>query len=229
MAERAASVVGAPGAIGLLALTEAAIPVGVPGDVLMLVVGERAAAGAASPWAAVVGLQAALVVGAVALFLALRGPAHGMLVRLGPRVGMTEARLGRVRGLVEQRGAGGLAVGRATPGLRTLTVVAASTAGLSPARALPALVVGSTVFVQAHFVLGYLFGPAVLEVFERTLPVALGRGGLLLIVAAVVWLRRRGRGGGVQAFEEAGCPVCMVVGAAGDRLLAARPASPPPR
>jgi membrane protein DedA with SNARE-associated domain len=109
-----------------------------------------------------------------------------------------------------------------------LTVVAASTAGLSPTRALPALLLGSTVFVQAHFVLGYLFGPAVLEVFEQALPVALALAGLVLIVAAVVWLRRRGAEGGAQAFEEAGCPVCMVVGAVGDRLLAVRPASPPP-
>lgn len=228
VAEGAASVVGAPVAIGLLVLTEAAVPVGVPGDVLMLLVGERAAAGALSPWVAVVGLEAALVVGTVALFFALRGPARGILVRLGPRVGLTEERLGRARGLVERRGGRGLAVGRATPGLRTLTIVAASTAGLSPARALPALLLGSTVFVQAHFVLGYVFGPAVLEVFERAFPVALALAGLLLIVAVFVWLRRRGRGGGAQAFEEAGCPVCMVVGAVGDQLLAPRPASPAP-
>ena len=111
MAETAASVVGAPVAIGLLALTEAAIPVGVPGDVLMLVVGERAAAGAVSPWVAVLGLQAALVVGAVALFLALRGPARAVLVRLGPRVGLTDERVNCAQDLVERRGGRGLAMG----------------------------------------------------------------------------------------------------------------------
>ena len=52
-----------------------------------------------------------------------------------------------------------LAIGRLTPGLRTLTVVAAASA--VPARiALPLLVLGSTAFLEAHLLLGYGLGAA---------------------------------------------------------------------
>src|SRR5215211_2406369 len=53
-----------------------------------------------------------------------------------------------------------LVVGRTTPGLRTVTVVAAAGCGIRVGRALSALVLGSSLFLQAHLLLGYALGPA---------------------------------------------------------------------
>jgi membrane protein DedA with SNARE-associated domain len=88
--------------------------------------------------------------GTTALFLACRGPAHRIIARFGPRLGLTQARIGRAAAFAETRGLPGLAVGRGTPGLRTLAVIAAGVSGLSARRALPALIVGSSVFLQFH-------------------------------------------------------------------------------
>ena len=66
-----------------------------------------------------------------------RGPAHRIIARFGPRLGLTEARL-RQRGRPSPRPAAapGWRSGAPLPGLRTLTVVAAGASGLSrPARA----------------------------------------------------------------------------------------------
>ena len=81
------------------------------------------------------------------------------LLGLGPRVGLTGPRLARAAGLLERRGWPALASGRTTPGLRTVTVVAAASSGARVGRALPALVLGSSLFLQAHLLLGYALGP----------------------------------------------------------------------
>ena len=137
---------GAPTALGLLVPMEAGVPIPVPADVVMLLVGERVQAGAFPLWLAVLAFEAVAVVGTVALFVLSRGPGHALVARVGPRVGLTEDRRGRVTALLERRGRPALAVGRGTPGLRTVTVVAAGGSGIAARRALPALVIGSSVF-----------------------------------------------------------------------------------
>ena len=149
---------GAPAALALLLPMEAGVPIPLPADFVMLLVGERAAAGAIPIWLAVVAFEAVAILGTAALFLVCRGPGHALVHRLGPRVGLTEERLGRVTALVERRGRPALAIGRGTPGLRTVTVVAAGGSGLGLGRALPALALGASVFLQLHLLLGYILG-----------------------------------------------------------------------
>ncbi len=112
------------------------------------------------------GFDVIAIVGTTALFLACRGPAHRTIARFGPRLGLTQARVGRAAAFAETRGLPGLALGRGTPGLRTLTVIAADVSGLSARRALPALIVGS-VFFQLHLVLGLLLGPLAVRAFNQ--------------------------------------------------------------
>ena len=158
---------GAAGASGLAALAlllpmEALrVPIPLPADLVMFTVGERVAAGRFPLWLAVTGFEVIAVVGTTALFLACRGPgAPGHLpVRPAPgphrgaggppsrlRSPGPAARPGSPSG-VRRRGCGSLAV------------VAAGVAGLSARRALPALIAGSSVFLQLHLVLGLLLGP----------------------------------------------------------------------
>jgi membrane-associated protein len=213
--------VGAPAAVGLVALSEAAVPVPFPGDALMLFIGERAAAGAIPVWLAVIGLEAATTIGVLALFYAARGPAAALLNRVGPRLGLTSERMGRATSVVERRGGSALAVGRAAPGFRTLSVVVAATSNVTARKALPALVLGGSLFVQLHLVLGYLFGPLAADLVHDALPVALALGVIALAIAFVVLRWRRGRDAAASGWAEAACPACLALGHLADRRLAA--------
>jgi len=222
-----------PGLFGPLLAMEAAVPVPVPGDVVMLLVGERVSAGALPLWLAVAALELVAVAGTATLFLLARGPARTLLARLGPRVGLTEARRARASALLERRGMPALATGRCTPGLRTVTVVAAASSALRPGRAVPALVLvlGSSVFLQAHLLLGVALGPVARELLGGVRLPALLALAAVLVVAAAWLLRRRGsttrRGPGNpegvprwtgSMLAEGCCPVCLAAGA----LAAAR-------
>jgi membrane protein DedA with SNARE-associated domain len=169
--------------LGLLLMLEAVIPVPLPADLVMFTVGERVAAGAFALWLAVAGFEVISVIGTTVLFLACRGPAHQVIARLGPRVGLSQARVRRTAAFVETRGRLTLAAGRGTPGLRTLTVVAAGASGLSWRRALPALILGSSTFLQLHLVLGLLLGPLPDRAFNQAKGPALARLAVLAIAS----------------------------------------------
>ncbi len=210
---------GVAGVLGLLVLTECGLPLPVPADLLMLLVGQQAAAGTLPLWLAAVAFVVVAVVGTTAGFLLARGPGRAALARLGPRVGLGPERVARATDLVVRRGRPMLTLGRMTPGLRTLTVVAAASA-VPPAVALPLLVLGSTVFLEVHLVLGYALGAAAGRVLATVGPVVLAVVVLLALAAlARALLRRRRAGDGpgvlgdVRAWSEAACPACLIVAA----------------
>jgi membrane protein DedA with SNARE-associated domain len=208
---------GLPAALALLIPMEAGIPIPLPADLVMLLVGERAAAGAVPLWLAVVAFEVVAVVGTAALFLVCRGPGHALVRRVGPRLGLSPARLSRATALVARRGRPALAIGRGTPGLRTITVVAAGGSGLTLRHALPALALGSSVFLQLHLFLGFFFGPLARDALERTRGPAVLVLVVLVLGAVVFWLVRRGRRAGSEALAEAACPACLALGLLSER------------
>src|SRR6478735_5212794 len=197
-----AGVAGLSGTLALVLLLpmEAGVPIPVPADLVMFAVGERVAAGKFPLWLAVTGFEVIAILGTTVLFLACRGPAQRIITGFGPRLGLTETRLRRAADFAETRGRPGLALGRGTPGLRTLTVIAAGVSGLNGRRALPALIVGSSVFLQLHLVLGLLLGPLADQAFDRA-------KGPALVAAAAAWM-------------EASCPACIGVSLLADRVPA---------
>jgi membrane protein DedA with SNARE-associated domain len=230
------SVAGLSGSLALVLLLpmEAGVPIPLPADLVMFTVGERVAAGKFPLWLAVAGFEVVAVLGTTALFLACRGPAQRIIARFGPRLGLTEARLRRAAAFAETRGRPGLALGRGTPGLRTLTVIAAAVSGLNARRALPALIVGSSVFLQLHLVLGLLFGPLADKAFNQAKGPTLIAGAVLVAGGLVFWrVRRRRRTAAPAAWTEALCPACVGVSVLAERvpslagLARLDPASPP--
>ena len=215
---------------GVLVLSEAGIPVPAPADLLLLLVGERAAAGRFPLWAALLAIEVVAVAGTTALFYLCRGPGARLLHRFGPRIGLTDARIARATSVLDRRGTPALTVGRAAPGLRTVTVVAAGTGRTAPRRALPALIAGASLFLQGHVLLGYALGESARDVLDRAKgPFIVAVVGLL-VVGAVVWFARRGRRGGaaVQAWSEACCPACLAIGALTGERRGARAAGAVP-
>lgn len=196
-------------ALGLLIPMEAGVPIPLPADLVMFGVGERVAVGAFPLWLAVASFEVISVIGTTAAFLTCRGPAHQVIARFGPRLGLSEARVRRAAAFVEARGRPALAVGRGTPGLRTLTVVAAGVSGVSWKRALPPLILGSSVFLQLHLVLGLLLGPLAYQAFHQATGPALVALGVLVIGALAFWYARRGKRAGSEAWAEAACPACI--------------------
>ena len=63
---------GVPGLLGLLLAMEAGVPVPVPSDLVMLLLGERVSAGALPLWLAAAALEVVALAGTAALFLAAR-------------------------------------------------------------------------------------------------------------------------------------------------------------
>jgi membrane protein DedA with SNARE-associated domain len=190
---------------------EAGVPVPIPADLVMLAVGARVAAGGIPLPVAVVAFEAVAIVGTTALFLAARGPGYAVVRRFGPRLGLTAARLGRATSLIERRGRLALAVGRATPGLRTLTVIAAGGSGLSARQALPALIAGSSIFLQLHLFLGYFLGSAAMHVLHAATGPALAALAVILVGGIVFWSARRGRRLAAGGLAEAACPACLAL------------------
>jgi membrane protein DedA with SNARE-associated domain len=203
--------IGAAAGLALLVPMEAGVPIPIPADLVMLAVGARVGAGDMPLAVAVLAFEAVAVVGTTALFLAARGPGYAVVRRFGPRLGLTPARLDRAVGLIERRGWLALAVGRSAPGLRTLTVIAAGSSGLSPRRALPALIAGSSVFLQLHLFLGYFLGPAAVHVLHAATVPALAALAVLLAGGIVFWLARRGRRLAAVGLAEALCPACLAL------------------
>jgi membrane protein DedA with SNARE-associated domain len=208
--------IGAIAGIVLLLPMEAGVPVPVPADLVMLAVGARVGAGDIPLWAGVLAFEAVAVIGTTALFAAARGPGNAVVRRLGPRIGLTAARQARAVALIERRGWPALALLRATPGLRTLTVVAAGGSGLAPRRALPALIAGSSVFLQLHLFLGYFLGAAARQVLRTATGPALAAAAVLVLGAIAFWLVRRGRRAGAGGLAEAACPACLTLAVLAD-------------
>jgi membrane protein DedA with SNARE-associated domain len=207
---------GVPAIVGVVLVADAGAPIPFPTDLLLIVLGERAASGAIPLWLAVLAVELIAVVSTLVLFHLCRGPGYRLVARFGRFIGLTAERMARVRAVIERRGQVGLATGRATPGLRTLTVVAAGGAGLRAWRAVPALAIGSTIFLQHHLVLGYLVGPGARELLARAAAPVLVAVGIVVVLAVGAWLIARWRHRRDEApalWHEGLCPGCLLVAA----------------
>jgi len=227
------------GLIGLLLVKEAGLPIPIPGDLLVLGAGVAAAgasAGAGVPAAVVLGgILAAGFVGGTIQFLLVRGALRAPLIALLGRLGLSRERLDGLADWLRRRGVRGVTVARATPGLRVGAISASGLAALPYPVFLAGLVAGNTVFVGAHFALGYVVGPPAVAVIVSAggLAVAAIAFTVLAVLGAAGWrvLRRRRLAaatstssdaaagsspiqfetGGLGSWAEAACPACLAV------------------
>ena len=236
------------GLIGLLLVKEAGVPIPVPGDLLVLGAGIAAAGASVAatgepaipPPMLLVAILAAGVVGGSLQFTLVRGTLRDPLLRMLTRFGVPRERLDTLADWLHRRGAVGVAVARCTPGVRVAATAASGLAALPFAAFLPGLIAGNTIFVGGHFALGYVAGPAALDLVAASggLALAIGAFLVLAIVGAVGWhvLRRHraaasapvtastsaasaateqeplpGDAPSLATWAEAACPACLAV------------------
>ncbi len=214
------------GLLGLLFVKEAGLPIPIPGDLLVLGAGVAAAADGAIAPLELIAILAAGFLGGSIQFLLVRGALRARALAILTRLGVSRERLDRLAEWLRRRGVRGVAIARATPGLRIGAISASGIAALPFPTFLAGLVAGNTLFVGGHFALGFVLGAPALELIRSAGGLAtaiVGFVALALIGAAGwAWLRRRRQAGlpSAGAWAEASCPACLaisvVTGAAAD-------------
>ena len=147
----------------LVLLEETGIPLPTPGDLVMLLAGSRAAQGKMHLLWVLLLIQTATVIGASMLFWVSARGGRPLLYRYGRYIGLDRARLDRAEAFIARGPARAVFLGRLTPGLRNVSVLAAGVFGVRYRVFLPAFALASFVYILVIVLLGYFAGPAVLQ------------------------------------------------------------------
>ncbi len=201
--------------IGLIFVKEAGVPIPVPGDLVVLGAGVAASRGQLEPAAALIFLVAASIAGGALQYGLLRSVARPTLVRLLGKLGSAE-RIDRQTERFRRSGARSVAAARVTPGIRIVAVAASALAGVPAVAFIAGLAVGNSVFIAAHFGLGFVLGEPVLAIVGSALGLLAMVGFAVLAVGAVGWLALARRRGASRSPLEVGlswadacCPACL--------------------
>lgn len=196
---------------------EAGLPLPVPGD--LVIIGAGATLAGDLPAAAIVlaVILATGFLGASVQFLlvgsALRRP---LLAALG-RLGVGEARLQGLSDRFRSGGSASVAVARMTPGIRIGVIPAAAIARIPYLVFLAGIVAGNTVFVTAHFGLGFLLGAYAQELMLRSGAIVSVLVLVLVVLAVGGWLILRRRISPVmrtdtyESWADCSCPACVAI------------------
>ncbi|HBE26329.1 MAG TPA: hypothetical protein DDW33_11650, partial [Ktedonobacter sp.] len=146
-------------AIFIILLTKSmGVPIPVPADVIILVAAARAADGKFVLWQAFLVILFAVILGGLIQFMLVRGPGRNLLYRFGRYIGLTTARLDAASVKIKKGGVFALSVAILVPGVRGAAIAASGLADFRLRTFVPGLVIGSTLFLTLHFLLGYLGG-----------------------------------------------------------------------
>jgi membrane protein DedA with SNARE-associated domain len=207
---------GLAAACAVMLVKAIGVPIPIPGDVILLALAARAAEGKVLLWVAFVALLAVLTVGGTIQYLLARGPARRMVLRFGGRLGITSERLERVAARVQRGGLVGIGLAVLTPGVRSAAIPGCGLAGIPLRLFVPGLALGSGLDIALHFALGYA-GAGLLAAVVQPSPVLVVLGLALLGLVAWLLIARRRRANAalaLNAWAQATCPVCLVLGSA---------------
>jgi membrane protein DedA with SNARE-associated domain len=144
-------------------LEELGIPMPIPTDLLIVFAGVRVAGltNAFVLWFLL--LNVASAAGASGLYLIVRRGGRPLIERYGRYVHLGPQQVDRAERLLGRGGWWSIAIGRAIPGLRYLTVIACGLFKVPYLRFVTAHIVGSSIYIGVFLALGALFGPRVAE------------------------------------------------------------------
>ena len=204
---------GVAAACAVMLVKAIGVPIPIPGDVILLATAARAAEGKVVVWLAFSALLLAIIGGGLLQFLLARGPARSTVVRYGPRLGLTADRLERVGARMCKVGPLGIGLAVLTPGVRSAIVPACGLTDVPLGTFVTGLAAGSAIDLGLHFAIGYA-GSNLLAMVVAPSPVAVAAGLALVGLAAwfIIARRRRSTPEVLNAWAQATCPVCLVVG-----------------
>jgi membrane protein DedA with SNARE-associated domain len=147
----------------VVAIEELGVPLPIPSDFMIIFAGTTADRSLPRLGLYFVALTMVSALGASGLYAMVRRGGRPLVDRFGTYVHLGPEQLARAESLLSRSGWGGIAVGRATPGLRYATVIACGRLEVSYSRFVTATLVGSSVYIAAFLALGAIFGPEVLD------------------------------------------------------------------
>ncbi len=216
--------------VALLAVKEAGVPIPIPGDLIVLGAGVAAANGRLDPRLAFPAIVIATVLGGIVQYTLVRGVGRRAVLSLLARLGVTEDRLAVATDRLRRAGGRGVAVARATPGIRVVAIPSAALAAVPLPAFVGGLAVGNGAFSALHFALGALVGPTAANLLGGLGLASVGVLVLLAIVGLVGWVairgHRRARADGARvgpnereassltslaAWADAACPACLAL------------------
>src|SRR5438445_3875590 len=150
-----------------LLIEEAGVPVPVPGDVLMLILGLHAREGSVPLWQAVGATWLGTIIGSTFLYFAARIAGRDLVYRYGPFIRLTPERLDRAERWLKHHGSRAVFLGRLVPGLRIVTAVACGVFEVPFTVFFPAMSLGALLYILVYTLLGYFFGQPVLSLLEK--------------------------------------------------------------
>jgi membrane protein DedA with SNARE-associated domain len=175
-------------------IEEIGIPMPIPTDLLIIFAGAAAAHSAARLGLSFGAIALASALGSSGLYLIIQRGGCPLVERFGRYIHLGPKQLARGETLLRQGGWHRIAIGRAIPGLRYLTVIMCGLLSVPYRRYVTAHLVGSSVYIAVLLALGALLGPSVIDAIH--LPRLAIRLLWLLALAAglpalLVWLATR--------------------------------------
>jgi membrane protein DedA with SNARE-associated domain len=147
----------------ILFIEETGFPLPLPGDVAMILAGIRVAQGEMNLVWALFLLELASLLGASILFWVSARGGRPLLYRFGRYIHLDRAKLDRAEVWIQKYQGRAVVVGRITPGLRNITVIASGVFGVPYRVFVPAYLVGSFVYLLFFVMLGIWVGPSAID------------------------------------------------------------------
>jgi membrane protein DedA with SNARE-associated domain len=173
-----------------LLVEEAGLPIPVPGDFVMLILGVSARQGLIPLWQAIVAMQAATMLGATLLYFVADRAGRGLVYRYGRLIRLNPERLARAEHWIKRHGFMAVFLGRLVPGLRIVTAVACGVFDVPFRVFFPAMSLGALLYIVVYTLIGYYVGPPVVRFLERLhIPLSV-LGSSLLLAVLLFWILR---------------------------------------
>src|SRR5579864_4135609 len=180
-----------------LLIEEAGVPVPVPGDVLMLILGVHARRDStvfplfnADVINAVLATWLGTMIGSSFLYFVSRRAGRGLVYRYGRFIRLTPERLDAAEQWLKKHGSRAVFLGRLVPGLRIVTAVACGVFEVPFRAFFPAMSLGALLYILVYTLLGYYLGPPVLDLLEKIhIPFGL-LGSLVPVALILLWTYR---------------------------------------
>lgn len=173
-----------------LLIEEAGVPVPVPGDVLMLILGVHAREGRVSLWQAIGVTEAGTILGSSVLYVAARMAGRGLVYRYGRFIRLGPGRLDSAEKWLNRHGSRAVFVGRLVPGLRIVTAVACGVFEVPFRVFFPAMALGALCYILVYTLLGFFLGPPVLNILEKVHIPFGALGSLVPLAILLIWTVR---------------------------------------